>query len=56
MSQPEYMGFGLSGATDLTSMLGADTTIAYVDGDTGPTAVDYYLSGYVQVFNRGSHK
>ena len=43
------MGFGLSGATDRTSMLGADATIAYVDDDTGPTAVDYYLSGYVQV-------
>ena len=45
----EYMGFGLSGATDRTSMLGADATIAYVDDDTGPTAVDYHLSGYVQV-------
>lgn len=45
----EYMGFGLSGLTDRTLMLGADATIAYVDDDTGPTAVDYHLSGYVQV-------
>lgn len=43
------MGFGLSGATDRTLMRGADVTIAYVDDDTGPIAIDYFLSEYVQV-------
>ena len=45
----EYMGFGLSRNTTATVMLGADATIAWVDTNLGPRAVDYYLSGYVQV-------
>ena len=32
-------------------MRGADPTIAYVDDDMGPMAIDYYLSDYVQVKN-----
>lgn len=38
------MGFGLSGRSDTTFMIGADVTIAWVDTATGtPNAVDYYL-------------
>ena len=43
------MGFGLSGSTSGTLMLGADPTIAWVDAIDGPQAVDYYLSAYTQV-------
>lgn len=45
------MGFGLSGSTTSTLMQGADVTIAYVDENEGPVAVDYFLSAYTQVGN-----
>lgn len=51
----EYMGFGLSGSTTVTLMRGADPTITYVDDDTGPVAIDYYLSEYVQVRIQWKH-
>ncbi len=44
-----YMGFGVSGSSSSTRMLGADATIAWVDIDDGPQAVDYHLSGLTQV-------
>lgn len=44
------MAFGLSGRTELTSMIGADATVAWVDSSTGmPNAVDYFLTQRVQV-------
>lgn len=43
------MGFGLSGSSTETLMRGADATITWVDVDSGPMAVDYFLSDYVQV-------
>ena len=45
----QYLGFGLSGSTTSTLMLGADATIAWVDGNGMAQARDYFLSGYVQV-------
>ena len=45
----QYMGFGLSGSTSGTLMMGADPTIAWVDDTDGPQAVDYYLSAYTLV-------
>ena len=48
-SDNQYLGFGLSGRTDQTQMFGADTTITWVDDETGPHAEDYFLSGYFQV-------
>ena len=50
-STNQYMGFGLSGSTSTTQMVGADPTIAWVDPVDGPQAVDYYLSAYTQVLN-----
>ena len=45
-----YMGFGLSGSPTETFMIGADATIAWVDGrTTSPNAVDYYLTSRAQV-------
>ena len=39
------MGFGLSGSTVRTDMVGADASIAWVDSAAGtPNAQDYYLS------------
>ncbi len=44
------MGFGLSGRSDSTFMVGADATITWVDSTTGsPNAVDYYITGRSQV-------
>ncbi len=43
------MGFGLSGSTSRTHMIGADPVITWVDETTGPQAVDYFLTGYFQV-------
>ena len=43
------MGFGLSGSTSRTFMIGADPVITWVDETTGPHAVDYFLTGYFQV-------
>ena len=43
------MGFGLSGSTTSTQMIGADATIAWIDAVDGPQAVDYYISAYTQV-------
>ncbi len=43
------MGFGLSGNTTRTHMIGADPVITWVDETTGPHAVDYFLTGYFQV-------
>ena len=48
-STNQYMGFGLSGSTSSTLMVGADPTIVWVDETDGPQAVDYYLSAYTQV-------
>ena len=46
----QYMAFGLSGRADSTYMIGADVTVAWVDNSDGmPNAVDYYLTGRVQV-------
>ena len=45
----QYLGFGLSGSTAVTSMFQADATIAWIDNDGVAQAKDYYLSGYVQV-------
>jgi len=42
------MAFGISGDDTRTFMVGADVIVTWVDGD-GPQAVDYYLSGRVQV-------
>ncbi|XP_064398937.1 neurogenic locus notch homolog protein 3-like [Halichondria panicea] len=44
----QYMGFGLSGSTSRTHMIGADPVITWVDETTGPQAVDYFLTGYFQ--------
>ncbi|XP_064398528.1 protein Skeletor, isoforms B/C-like [Halichondria panicea] len=44
----QYMGFGLSGNTNRTHMIGADPVITWVDETTGPQAVDYFLTGYFQ--------
>lgn len=39
------MGFGWSGSTIDTEMVGADVTIAWVDSaDGAPNAQDYYLT------------
>jgi hypothetical protein len=45
------MAFGLSGRSDATFMVGADATVAWVDGSSGmPNAVDYILTGRIQVY------
>lgn len=44
------MGFGLSGNSNRTNMVGADATIAWVDNADGtPNAKDYYLTERTQV-------
>ncbi len=48
-SRNQYMGFGLSGNTSRTHMIGADPVITWVDETTGPHAVDYFLTAYSQV-------
>ena len=48
LSIDQYMAFGISGDDTRTFMVGADVVVTWVDGD-GPQAVDYYLSGRVQV-------
>lgn len=49
-SKNRYMGFGFSGSSTHTSMVGADATIAWVDNDMGrPYALDYFLSQRTQV-------
>ncbi len=45
------MGFGLSGSPIGIQMQGADPTLVWVDGLTGPQAVDYHLSAYHKVSN-----
>ncbi len=45
------MGFGLSGSQIDIQMQGADPTLVWVDGLTGPQAVDYHLSAYHKVSN-----
>ena len=45
------MGFGLSGSPIGIQMQGADPTLVWVDGLTGPQAVDYHLSAYQKVSN-----
>ena len=45
----QYLGFGLSGSNVVTTMSGADATIAWVDRNGVAQAKDYFLSGYVQV-------
>ena len=44
-----WMGFGLSGSTSRTKMLGADASIVWVENTEGAKAQDYYLSAYTQV-------
>ena len=44
----QYMAFGISGDDTRTFMVGADVVVTWVDED-GPEAVDYYLTGRVQV-------
>ena len=43
------MAFGLSADPTRTLMMGADATVAWVDRQGRPNAVDYHLSGYIQV-------
>ena len=45
------MGFGLSGSPIGIQMQGADPTLVWVDGLTGPQAVDYHLSANRRVSN-----
>ena len=45
----QYLGFGLSGSSSVTSMFRADVTIAWIDNNGMAQAQDYYLSDYVQV-------
>ena len=48
--EDQYMAFGLSGRRDMTFMVGADATVAWVNTQTGQAnAVDYYLTGRDQV-------
>jgi len=42
------MSFGISGDDTRTFMVGADVVVAWIDDD-GPEAIDYYLTGRVQV-------
>eukprot|EP01130_Rhizamoeba_saxonica_P018400 TRINITY_DN9194_c0_g1_i1.p1 TRINITY_DN9194_c0_g1~~TRINITY_DN9194_c0_g1_i1.p1 ORF type:complete len:537 (-),score=166.80 TRINITY_DN9194_c0_g1_i1:52-1662(-) len=46
----EWMGFGLSGKSDSTFMVGADVTIAYFDGSE-PVALDFDISSRSQCSN-----
>ena len=47
------MAFGLSSDPTRTLMVGADATVAWVDRQARANAVDYHLSGYIQV--HGAH-
>jgi len=42
------MAFGISGSNTSTSMVGADVVVTWINSD-GPSAIDYYLTGRVQV-------
>ncbi len=44
-----YMAFGLSENPMRTIMQGADVTVAWVNRMSIANAVDYHLSGYIQV-------
>ena len=47
------MGFGVSGDSSATFMVGADVTIAWLDNRDGqPNAVDYFITGRAQVDRR----
>ena len=43
------MSFGISGDDSRTEMIGADVVVAWVGQDGTASAVDYYLTGRVQV-------
>lgn len=43
VAEDEYMAFGLSGSTERSSMIGADVTVAYIDGYQG-FAHDYNIT------------
>ncbi|XP_044727087.1 protein Skeletor, isoforms B/C, partial [Chrysoperla carnea] len=43
VAEDEYMAFGLSGSNEKSQMLGADVTIAYIDGYLG-VAADYNIT------------
>ncbi len=44
-----YLAFGLSADPTTTVMQGADVTVAWVNRMAQANAVDYHLSGYIQV-------
>ncbi len=44
-----YMAFGLSESPMRRVMQGADVTVAWVNRMSEANAVDYHLSGYIQV-------
>ena len=44
-----WLGFGLSGSTSGTQMIGSDVSIVWVDDEDGAQAVDYHLSAYTPV-------
>ena len=43
-----FMGFGISKSPSVTSMLNADPTLCWRDGDGKWTVQDYYISAYAQ--------
>ncbi|XP_013385801.1 protein Skeletor, isoforms B/C [Lingula anatina] len=51
IADEDYMAFGLSGSDTGTQMIGADVTVAWYDSQTGPRAVDYYMSAKSQCSN-----
>lgn len=46
--EDEYMAFGISGAEDRSSMLGADVAVTYIDGHRG-YATDYNITSFAPV-------
>ncbi|XP_013385793.1 protein Skeletor, isoforms B/C [Lingula anatina] len=47
----DYMSFGPSGSDTSTKMIGADVVITWYDEQSGPMAVDYYITQYSQCSN-----
>lgn len=48
MSEEEYLAFGISGSNEKSQMLGADVTIAFIDGFRG-FATDYNITALAPV-------
>lgn len=48
VNEEEYMAFGISGSTEKSQMIGADVTVAYIDGYRG-FAVDYNITALAPV-------